>query len=53
MIHIDGLSLVPPIPELFSDKWLHPNALGYGFYGENLTRQILNHLKSFYMNNKE
>ena len=45
MIHIDGLSLVPPIPELFADKWLHPNALGYGFYGENLTRQILNYLK--------
>lgn len=45
MIHIDGLSLVPPIPELFADKWLHPNALGYGFYGENLTRQIINHLK--------
>lgn len=47
MLYIDGLSLVPPIPELFADRWLHPNALGYGFYGENLTRQILNHLKSF------
>jgi len=45
MIHIDGLSLVPPIPELFADKWLHPSALGFGFYGENVTREILSHLK--------
>ena len=45
MIHIDGLAMVPPIPELFSDGWLHPNALGYGFYAENATREILKHLK--------
>ena len=45
MIHIDGLAMVPPIPELFSDAWLHPNALGYGFYAENVTREILKHLK--------
>lgn len=45
MIHIDGLNMVPPIPSLYSDGWLHPNALGYGFYGENATREILKHLK--------
>ena len=45
MIHIDGLDMVPPIPELFADGWLHPNALGFGFYGENFTREILKHLK--------
>ena len=45
MIHIDGLDMVPPIPELFADGWLHPNALGFGFYGENVTREILKHLK--------
>ena len=44
MIHIDGLAMVPPIPSLYSDGWLHPNALGYGFYGENATREILKHL---------
>ena len=45
IIHVDGLSLVPPIPSLFADEWLHPNALGFGFYSENLTRIILGHLK--------
>ena len=45
MIHIDGLNMVPPIPSLYSDEWLHPNALGYGFYGENVTREILKRLK--------
>ena len=45
MIHIDGLAMVPPIPSLFADGWLHPNALGFGFYGENVTREILKHLK--------
>ena len=45
MIHINGLDMVPPIPELFADEWLHPNALGFGFFGENVTREILKHLK--------
>ena len=45
MIHIDGLNLVPPIPSLFADAWLHPNALGFAFYGENVTREVLKHLK--------
>ena len=44
VIHIDGLSLVPPCPELFADKNLHPNALGFSFYSENLIGHILKHL---------
>ena len=43
-IHIDGLSLVPPCPELYSDKYLHPNALGFSFYSENLIKQLQKHL---------
>ena len=43
-IHIDGLSLVPPIPELYADKYLHPNALGFSFYSENLIKQIQRYL---------
>ena len=40
VIHIDGLSLVPPYTELYADKFLHPNALGFSFYSENLVKQI-------------
>lgn len=40
-IHIDGLSLVPPIPEFYADKELHPNALGFGIYAENLIKEML------------
>ena len=39
--HIDGLSLVPPLPELFPNDLLHPNELGFSFYAENLIAQIL------------
>ncbi len=39
--HIDGLTLVPPLPELFSDGYLHPNANGFSLYAENLIRQLL------------
>ena len=45
-IHIDGLSLVPPCPELYADKYLHPNALGFSFYSENLIRQIERYMKA-------
>ena len=37
---IDGLSLVPPIPEFFADEYLHPNDLGFGVYAENLIRAL-------------
>ncbi len=39
-IHIDGLSLVPPIPEFFQDGVLHPNDIGYSLYAENLIKQL-------------
>ena len=45
MIHVDGLSLVPPIPEFFADTNLHPNDLGFSLYAENLCRQLLPYLK--------
>ena len=44
MTHIDGLKMVPPIPSLFSDAYLHPNALGFAYYAENVVRQIKRHL---------
>ena len=40
-IHIDGATLVPPSCEFFADLSLHPNALGFGIYAENLIRQII------------
>lgn len=39
--HIDGLTLVPPRPELFEDGFLHPNEIGFSFYSENLIRQLV------------
>ncbi|MBQ9112579.1 MAG: SGNH/GDSL hydrolase family protein [Clostridia bacterium] len=43
-IHIDGTSLVPPSPEFFADRSLHPNAVGFGIYAENLIRQIIRYM---------
>lgn len=39
-IHINGLDLVPPCPVFFADMVLHPNALGFGIYAENLIREL-------------
>ena len=39
--HIDGLTLVPPRPELFQDEYLHPNDNGFSLYAENLIRQLV------------
>ncbi len=44
-IHIDGLSLVPPMPRFFADGNLHPDDLGFSLYAENLCRQMLPYLK--------
>ena len=44
LIHIDGLSLVPPNPEFFADQTLHPNDLGFSLYAENLIKQMLKYL---------
>ena len=43
-IHVDGLDLVPPIPEFYADKEIHPNALGFGLYAENLIKEMLKHM---------
>ena len=40
MIHIDGLTLVPPLPEFFQDEYLHPNDNGFSLYAENLIKKI-------------
>lgn len=37
---VDGLTLVPPRPELFADTYLHPNDLGFGVYAENLIKYL-------------
>ena len=43
-IHIDGLGLVPHDPEFFADKTVHPNAVGFGIYAENLIRAMQKYL---------
>ena len=37
---ISGLKLVPPLADLYADKYLHPNDLGFGIYAENLIKEI-------------
>lgn len=37
---IDGYTLVPHLPEFFSDSVLHPNDLGFSLYARNLIREI-------------
>ena len=37
---ISGLSLVPPIKEMYADGTLHPNDLGFAYYAESLLRKI-------------
>ena len=39
-IAVDGLSLVPPLPQFFADTYLHPNDLGFGVFAENLIKVI-------------
>ena len=38
--HIDGLSLVPPLPVFFYDEYLHPDNNGFSLYAENLISAI-------------
>ncbi len=45
LIHIDGLQLVPPIPEFFGDAYLHPNDEGFALYAENLMIELEKHMK--------
>lgn len=44
LIHIDGLSLVPPMPEFFFDEYLHPNDNGFSLYAENLIMALEKYL---------
>ncbi len=41
---IDGVSLLPHDTTLFSDVYLHPNDKGFGYYFENLYREIQKYL---------
>ncbi len=45
MILVDGRSLTPHSPEFFADQFLHPNALGFGIYAENLISQIKKYIE--------
>lgn len=44
IIVVDGENMVPHIPEFFSDGYLHPNALGFSIYAENLAKIIQKHI---------
>ena len=33
---VDGMTLVPNVTTFFADGYLHPNAIGFQFYAENL-----------------
>ena len=38
---IKGIDLAPHFDEFYSDKYLHPNDLGFSIYAENLYKEIL------------
>ena len=42
-IHIDGLKLVPPMADCFTDN-VHPNEQGFSFYAENLFIELKKYL---------
>ena len=42
--HIDGITLVPHSSEFYADEILHPSALGFGIYAENLIKILVKHL---------
>ncbi len=37
---ISGLDLVPPLPDFFADRYLHPNDLGFTNYALNLIKRL-------------
>ncbi|MBQ8497917.1 MAG: SGNH/GDSL hydrolase family protein [Clostridia bacterium] len=37
---VDGFRLTPHISDFFADLYLHPNDLGFGFYAENLLKEL-------------
>ncbi|MBQ5633318.1 MAG: SGNH/GDSL hydrolase family protein, partial [Clostridia bacterium] len=44
LILIEGETLTPSIPDFYSDKYLHPNGLGFGIYAENLCKILKNYI---------
>ena len=36
---VDGKAMIPPLPSLFIDN-VHPNAIGFAFYGHNLIKEL-------------
>ena len=36
---VEGMTLVPHLPEFFADGYLHPNDSGFLLYGHNLLNQ--------------
>lgn len=44
IIVVSGWNLVPHLPEFFTDKFLHPNDLGFGVYTENFYKQIAKYI---------
>ncbi len=44
LIHVDGLTLVPPVAALYNDGYLHPNDAGFALYTEHLIKEIESHL---------
>lgn len=43
-IHIDGLTLVPPLPAFFYDEYLHPDNNGFSLYAENLISALIKYI---------
>lgn len=37
---IDGMPLVPHLPEFYADRYLHPNDTGFLLYGNNLIKAV-------------
>ncbi len=44
-IAIDGDYMVPHLPDIFADNYLHPNDMGFKFYANALYSAMLPHLK--------
>ncbi|MDR3276798.1 MAG: SGNH/GDSL hydrolase family protein [Treponema sp.] len=40
VVAVEGFTLVPHDPDLFTDGYLHPNARGFEYYGDNLAAAI-------------
>lgn len=41
---IDGLKLMPHVPEFYADERLHPNDLGFSVYAQSLIRELNQYL---------